>query len=123
MLAFLPMTRKHKQTIATAILILGTLASLPFIITAEDRRISSPDGRFYAVAACPIWQYCVPMAPGGGGDKSGYVTVFTREGKSCGRVPIDMVWMIGEMQWNATTAVLPLVAEWDLAKQTVKYSR
>src|SRR5689334_15534445 len=98
------MTQKQKLGIATAILTLGTLASLPFVITAESRRVTSPDGRFYAVATCPIWQYYVPMSPGSGGDKSGYVTVFTREGKSCGRVPVDMVWMIQDIKWSATTA-------------------
>jgi len=117
------MTQKQKLGIATAILTLGTLASLPFVITAESRRVTSPDGRFYAVATCPIWQYYVPMSPGSGGDKSGYITVFTREGKSCGRVPVDMVWMIQDIKWSATTAELPLVAEWDLTKETVEYFR
>ena len=118
------MTRKRKLTIAGfIILLLAVIASIPFLVTAEYRRVTSPDGKFYAVATCPIWQYFVPMPPGGAGDKSGYVTVYTRDGKSCGRVPVEMVWYIQDMKWNTTSAELPLIAEWDLIKQTVQYFR
>lgn len=118
------MTTKRKLTIAVStIVILGAVGSLPFVMTEEYSRVTSPDGRFYAVATCPIWQQYVPMAPGGGGDKSGYVTVYTRQGKSCGRAPVDMVWMIQDVKWSATNAELALVAEWDLATQTMERLR
>lgn len=118
------MTRKQKLAIAApTIVILGTVGSLPFVMTEEYSRVSSPDRRFYAVASCPIWQQYVPMAPGGAGDKSGYVTVYTREGKSCGRTPVEMVWMIQDLKWSGDNAELRLVANWDLAKQTVERFR
>ncbi len=117
------MKRKQKLTAVLTVFFLGLLAASAFVITKEHDRLNSPDYRFYAVSTCPIWQYCIPMSPGGGSDKSGYVTVYTREGKSCGRAPVGMVWMMKDMEWSNTNAVLRTVAEWNLTNHTVEYFR
>jgi hypothetical protein len=114
---------KKQVVLGICIVVIGMLASLPLVITTESWRVTSPDGRFYAVVTSPIWQSYVSVMPGGGSDKSGYVTVYTREGKSCGRAPVEMVWMIQDMEWSETNAELKLVAEWDLINHTVKSVR
>lgn len=110
------------------ILLVGGTALLGFsaillLHTSEYYRIQSPDGRFYAVATYPTWQSFIPMSPGSGGDHSGHVTVYTRDRVSCGRVPVDLVWMIRDIQWSKTNAELPLVAEWNLVNRTVEFFR
>lgn len=87
----------------------------------ECRRVASPDGRFYAVASCRAWRAYLPMMPGSGGDKPGYVTVFTWEGQSCGSAPLPLAWMIDEMQWSTARSELRFVAEWDLVAHTVHH--
>jgi hypothetical protein len=109
-----------KLKVAGCVTLILALASLPFVLTAEYRRVTSPDGRFYAVATYPIWQAYVPMSPGSSGDKSGYIAVYTRDGKSCGRVSVEMVWFIQDIQWGVSTAEVPLVADWDLVRRKVQ---
>lgn len=62
--------------------------SLPFVIRAEHQRVSSPDGRFHAVATYPIWQRYVGMMPGSSGDKYGSITLYTQSGRRCGSVHV-----------------------------------
>ena len=85
----------------------------------ECRHVVSPDGRFYAVAFCRAWRAYVPMMPGSSGDKPGYVTVFTRDGRSCGTAPLPLAWMVDEIEWSSNHAELRLVADWDLVSHTV----
>jgi hypothetical protein len=75
-------TRNKKILIVSAGAALVVMTSLTFALTGEYSRVSSPDGRFYAVATFPIWQRYVPMMPGQAGDKSGCVTVYTADGRS-----------------------------------------
>ena len=86
---------------------------------AEYLRVTSPDGRFHAVAEYRRYEALVPMFPGGGGDKPGFVTVYTREGASCGRVAVPMVQGIHELQWGPGAAEIRLLARWDLARCSV----
>ena len=108
---------KTKKKIVMASFV--ALASLPFILDGEYSRVASPDGRFYAVATYPIWQCCVPMMAGQAGDKSGSVTVYTADGRSCGRAPVEMVSFIRDLEWRTDRAAIRLVAEWDLSKRRV----
>jgi hypothetical protein len=106
--------------VASLIACVVALISLPFVLTGEYSRVTSPDGRFYAVATFPIWQSYVPMLPGQGGDKSGSVTVYTSDGRSCGRAPVEMVSFIRDLEWGTNRAEIRLVAEWDLSKRRVQ---
>jgi hypothetical protein len=112
------MSRKFAIISCVALLFIGVALWSVFRLV-ECRRITSPDGRFYAVAECRAWRFHVAMSPGSSGDKPGYVTVFTRDGQSCGSAPLDMAWMIDEMSWSTTNAELRLVAEWDLVQHRV----
>lgn len=112
-------TRKKKIVMASALACFVALASLPFFLTGEYSRVASPNGRFYAVATFPIWQRYVPMMPGQAGDKSGCVTVYTADGRSCGRAPVAMISFIRELEWSTDHAEIRLVAEWDLSKRRV----
>ena len=112
------MSRKF-TIIGGIILLLAGTALWPAFRLVECRRVISPDGRFYAAATCRAWRFHVPMTPGSSGDKPGYVTVFTRDGQSCGSARLDMAWMIDEMNWGQTNAELGLVAEWDLVQHRV----
>src|SRR5215471_16877891 len=99
--------------------ILGSLAFLLVVLivaselTGEYSRVDSPDGQYYAIARYYLYEALVPMMPGGGGDKSGHVTIYTREGRSCGQVPVDIVSRIYDLQWSPGRAEIRLVASWD----------
>ena len=54
------------------------------------------------------------MGPGQAGDKSGHVTIYTAEGRSCGRAPVEMVSFIRDLEWTGDRAEIRVVAEWDL---------
>lgn len=108
--------------ILSAVIVLAPLVLFLFI-TVEHSRVSSPDGRFVAVTSSPIYQFVIPMMPGGGSDKSGYITVYTADGRSCGRAPIEMLWMIQDLRWSPERAELSLVAEWDLANCRIHIER
>jgi hypothetical protein len=110
------MIARNKKIALGSALALVPLLSLPFVLTGEYSRVSSPDGSFYAVATFPIWQRYILMMPGQSGDKSGSVAVYTADGRSCGRVPVEMVSFIRGLEWSANGAEIPLVAEWDLSK-------
>ena len=112
-----------KIVMGTALVCFGALVSLPFVLTGEYSRVASPDGRFYAVATFPIWQRYVPVMSGQAGDKSGCVTVYTAEGRSCGRAPVEMVSCIRDLVWSTDHAEIRLVAEWDLSKRRVHRSQ
>ena len=100
--------------------IAGDVAALPIVLTSEYSRVSSPDGRFCAVATFSLWQRYVSMKPGQVGDKSGCVTVYTADGRSCGRAPVKMVSFIRDLEWSTDRAEIRLVAEWDLSKRRVQ---
>jgi hypothetical protein len=112
-------TRKKNILAMSACIFLVALALLPFVLTGQYSRVSSPDGRFYAVATFPSWRQYAAMMPGQAGDKSGYITIYTMDGRSCGRASVEMVSFIRDLEWNADHAKLRLVAEWDLLEHRV----
>ena len=87
--------------------------------TSEYQRITSPDGRFYAVAEYRSYLSFVPMSPGNSSDKPGFVAIYTRDGLSCGRAFLPMLQFLSDLQWHANAAEIRLVAEWDLSQRTV----
>lgn len=94
-------------------LIVILVAALAWL-TVEYSHVSSPDGRFYAVARYPAWQSLVPLMPGQTGDHAGAVTIYQARGKSCGSARVPMVSFIRDLRWDKEHARIPLVAEWDL---------
>ena len=89
-------------------------------VTTEYSRVTSPDGRFYAVAKYRPYLSFIPMSPGRSSDKPGFVTVFTSDGISCGRAAIPMLQNFAELQWRPDAAEIRLIAEWDLSQHTVR---
>jgi hypothetical protein len=88
-------------------------------VTAQYRRIDSPDGRHYAVARYYLYEVIIPKMPGSGGDKSGHITVYSKDGQSCGRVPVSLVSSIDDLRWGSDEAVIPALATWYLQKRLV----
>ena len=99
------------------------LLALPLVLAGEYIRVTSPDGRFHAVAIYPMWRALIPMMPGQGGDKPGQVEVVSAAGASCGRVAVERVSAIQGLEWHGDRAEIRLVAEWDLANCRVVATR
>ena len=106
---------RHRYAVPPLIFLLVVGAALFVgLRTEEYARVSSPDGRFYAVATSRVYQACVPRMPGGGGDKPGTIEVFRQDGVSCGRAEVSMVNELTSIRWDADEASLPSEAVWRL---------
>jgi hypothetical protein len=97
-------------TVSAALLLLGYW-NLPRI---EYRRIESPDGKFTAIATSPLWAGFVPMMPGASGDKPGRIEIIGNDGCHYGSVEVEMVQSIGDLEWTANGASIPVVHDWHL---------
>jgi len=91
---------------------------LSFIVfhTDEYARISSPDGKYIAVAEYRSYLALIPMTPGSSGDKEGWITIKTKDGRKIGKEKVEMVSFINDIRWSATEASIPAVATWNLEK-------
>jgi hypothetical protein len=80
----------------------------------EYGRESSPDGKYFAVAKYRNYQSWLPMFPGAGGDKAGWIVILTRDGKEIGKTDVGMVSQIRDLRWSPASVELPLVATFKL---------
>jgi hypothetical protein len=98
--------------------VMGGLSVLALLPLAPVRRAESPDGAFIAVATSPYIYAFIPVMPGQGGDRPGRITIYRKDGRSCGSAPVEMVWMIQELRWELSNkpSEVSLVARatWDL---------
>lgn len=81
----------------------------------------SPDGRYTAIATYPAWELGVMRFPGQSGDKSGFVTIYGRDGTNYGKIPVPMVHMIHDIDWSAQGARLTGIGAWDFKDWTYWY--
>jgi hypothetical protein len=67
----------------------------------------SPDGRFDVVTWTRPYHGWMPAMPGTGSDRPGWIEIVRRsDGRSCGELPVPMIWMATDVQWAAESAVL-----------------
>ena len=108
--------------VASLLLAVALAAAGALFWPVEHARRLSPDGRFELVARARRFHSLIPAAPGSGSDKPGWLELVRRaDGKSCGALPVPMVRMIDEVQWEGAAASLTgdEGGEWDLAACTV----
>ncbi|MBK04419.1 MAG: hypothetical protein CL920_20340 [Deltaproteobacteria bacterium] len=79
-------------------------------------KMKSPNGVYTAIAQHPLYLSLIPMMPGGGGGKAGYITIRHRSGRSCGTYSVPMVSFLMSIQWELAhqKASIPVVATWSL---------
>ncbi len=71
--------------------------------SVEYARVVSPDGAFAAVTTYQRYEGFIPRGPGSGSDKPGRMEIVRlSDGRSCGAVSLDMVWMSRELEWSLT---------------------
>jgi hypothetical protein len=96
----------------------AAVATLAFLPLDPVRSAGSPDGAFTAIATRPYIAALVPMMPGQSGDTPGRITIYRKDGRSCGSAPVDMVWMVQDLRWELSKAPrevsLTAVAVWNL---------
>ena len=80
----------------------------------EYNRSVSPDGKYIAIAKYHAFRAWIPMMPGGSGDKSGWIEVFSKDGKYFGSHSVEMVSFIQEIEWSRDSAYLKFAGEWNL---------
>lgn len=104
---------KAKLLIALGLMLFLLAAST--LRQKEYSRVTSPDGRYTAIAKYRAYQEWLPMNPGSSGDKPGTITVISSSGAACGTQEVDMVSMIHDLEWSAKEANIRLIANWKLA--------
>ena len=94
-----------------ALTLVGSAVLTAIVVSAlwphEFTRVSSPDGRHVAVVHYRAYEGWLPIFPGASGDKSGWVTVFTKEGKKRGPSVLDMVSDIQGLRWYPEAVWVP----------------
>ena len=111
------MTRfKSKTNRAALCTALTVLTAAGLLIAGLHRtmyaRHESPDRSHYAEITYYTWQSWIIRMPGQGGDKPGFVEVFSRDGASLGRIPVDLINAV-DIDWTETGAGIRSRGEWD----------
>jgi hypothetical protein len=109
---------RSRRAVVLGLAILAGLAVVLFAPLLTYREVDSPDGEFTAVARSSVFYSLVARMPGQGGDKPGRVTIFRKDGRSCGSAEIDMVSMVGDVRWRLNSkpreASIAGTATWNL---------
>ena len=109
---------KSRLILVLAIGAFAAIATLAFLPLDAVRSAESPDGAFIAVATKSYFYALVPVMPGQSGDAPGRITIYRKDGRSCGSAPVDMVWMIQDLRWELSKTPrgvsLTAVAAWNL---------
>jgi hypothetical protein len=88
--------------------------------------MASPDGAFVAVAKTRLIDGLILVMPGHGSDKPGWVTLYRKDGRSCGSAAVPMIWYIYDLRWaldaRPRTARIGPIATWNLDDCTVEVS-
>lgn len=87
----------------------------------EYRRVTSPDGRYVAIATFPISETMVMRFPGQSGDKRGFIRIMGVDGTNYGKVPVGMVQMIYDMRWEKNGASLCCWNHWNFKTRSFSY--
>jgi hypothetical protein len=98
---------KYKRTIIWTTIFMAGCATA-FLPKSEHSRKSSPDGAQVAIAySRAIWSV-LPLFPGGGSDKPGWIRIETKEGKKIKEFRVEMRSFFQDLRWDGDTARLPL---------------
>jgi hypothetical protein len=106
--------------LAIAVLVLIGLSAV-LLMPVEQFRLRDPSGQYTAVVSSRRLLSYLPAMPGHGGDKPGFVTIIDSRGRDLGRIPIDLIWMAHDLEWQPAGASIKLVGEWDFRDGTVSY--
>lgn len=94
----------------------GGLWGVSFVEVGEYRTVQSPDNKFYATASPDALSAYGFGSPGGSGDKSGWIRIYSKEGLYFGRQRVPMVSMVDDLRWGEGEAfvVSEQNANWQL---------
>jgi len=109
-----------RTRLAIAALVLIGL-TVVLLMPVEQFRFRDPSGQFTAVVSSRRILSYLPAMPGQGSDKPGFVTILDSQGRDLGRIPVDMIWMAHDLEWQPDGAKIKLVGEWDFRDGTVSY--
>lgn len=98
------------------------LAAVGWLLGEEEYvRVNDPTGKYVAVATYQRYRAFLMCAPGGGGDKEGWVTVHGTNGIDYGSIPVPMVSDLYEIRWHDGGAELGIIGEWDFRARSYRY--
>lgn len=102
-----------KSVLIAAVLIICIITFSAFRALEYDRSLS-PDGNYVAVARYHAFRAWIPMMPGSSGDKPGWITLSTKDGRHIASESLDMVSFIEEIYWTDDSAEIRSVGQWQL---------
>lgn len=88
---------------------------------SENKRITSPTGRFTAVVSYRNYQTYNPTSPGDTSGKPGFITIYDRAGTSYGRIPLAMIKQADDLKWTDTGAMIPSYCAWNFETREYRY--
>ena len=104
-------------TMVVAALGLSTFLLMP----AEQFRLQDPSGKYTAIVSSRRFLSYIPMMPGQGSDKPGFLTIVDDNDAALGRIPVDMIQMARDIKWTPTGTKITLIGEWNFEKGTYSY--
>ena len=92
--------------------------SSPLVPLFTFREMPSLDGAFVAVVRTRMIEALIPVMPGHGSDRPGRVTLYRKDGRSCGSAGLVMVSLAYDLHWELDakprTARIGPIATWNL---------
>jgi hypothetical protein len=98
--------------VSGSLVALAVSVGVALLAPREDARELDPSGRFLAVTMSQPIRSLLPATPGHGGGRPGFLEIVGVDGRSYGRAPLPMVWMVHDLTWSREGAYIPAVAEW-----------
>lgn len=116
----------HRRLAGSILAAIGGLGVTLFLPAFTFREMASPDGAFVAVMRTRLFDSLLPVMPGQGSDRPGRVTLYRKDGRSCGSAALAMVSFAYDLSWNLDarprTARIGPIATWNLDECTVEES-
>lgn len=118
-----PTLKRAGWIILGTILVLIMVGAIYLYSREELWRITDPSGKYTAVVSRRRYQGWKMSLPGDGGSGSGYVEIFGSGGESYGRIPVGMVQLAGDIQWQDMdfSASIPDSGYWIFEKHQCHY--
>ena len=112
--------RKIYWILAVSIVIMG-IGCFLFSLPLEHSRISSPDGKYIAIAYYSASETFQFSGPGQGSDQLGTIRMETTEGEYLGEASGFLMQQLHDIRWGVDSASLPAYVDWDFKNKTFEY--
>ena len=115
------MPRKKIYWILAVPIVIIVIGYFLLRLPIEHSRISSPDGKYVAIAYYSVSETFQFSGPGQGSDQLGTIRIETTDGEYLGEASGFLMQQLHDISWGVDSASLPAYVDWDFKKKTFEY--